>query len=57
MILRFVVGLVAAVLFVLAGFTAFQEGSEGPHLAYLWLGLAAATSVVAITLPGDRPIR
>jgi hypothetical protein len=57
MILRFIVGLVAAVLFVLAGFTAFNEGSEGPHLAYLWFGLAAAASVVALTLPGDRPTR
>jgi hypothetical protein len=57
MTLRFIVGLVAAVLFVLAGFTGFNEGSDGPHLAYLWFGLAAATAIVALTLPGDRPAR
>ena len=55
--IRLIVGLVGASLFVLAGFTAFNEGSAGPHLAYLWFGFAAAASVVAITLPGERPTR
>jgi hypothetical protein len=57
MTIRFIVGLVAAALFFLAGFTGFNEGSEAPHLAYLWFGLAGAAAIIAVTIPGERPTR
>ena len=52
--LRLVVALVAGVLFVLAGFTAWNETDSGLRIAYMWFGLAMAAMALAIGLPGDR---
>ncbi len=53
---RFLVGLVAAVLFLLAGFAAMNEAGDGDGLrfTFMWLGLAAGASVVALTLPSGQ---
>ena len=51
MYLRLTLAIVAAVLFVLAGFTALNEAGGGLRMAYLWFSLALAASVLVIGLP------
>jgi hypothetical protein len=51
---RLVTAFVAAVLFLVAGFTAMNEAGGGLRLAYMWLGLAMAATVLTVGLPGAR---
>lgn len=53
--LRLGVALVAAVLFVLAGFTAWNEANyDTLRVAYMWFGLAMAASIVALSVPSGQ---
>ena len=57
--LRFGVGLTAAVLFVLAGVTAINEVNQGGSLglSVAWFSFAMAAAALALSLPPELPRR
>ena len=48
---RLIVALVAAILFVLAGFTAYNESGSYLRLTFMWLGFAMAALSLAVGMP------
>ena len=56
-VIRLSVLVIAAVLFVLAGFVGMNEADTGLRLTYLWLGLAAGALTVGHAIPGETTSR
>ena len=50
---RFSVLVIAAMLFVLAGFVAMNEADDRLELTYMWLGLAVGALTIGYAIPRD----